>query len=85
MPKACSLNQNIVMKLIMFRFDNSCMNLVLDLFEVVDRRAKLVVGEQSDELPVTTSGMCLRIYVSLLRQNYYCSISNNYFELDYPQ
>ncbi|XP_073307425.1 golgin candidate 1-like isoform X2 [Primulina huaijiensis] len=27
-----------------------------DLFEVVDRRAKLVVGEQSDELPVTTSG-----------------------------
>ncbi|XP_075491925.1 golgin candidate 1-like isoform X2 [Primulina tabacum] len=27
-----------------------------DLFEVVDRRAKLVVGEQLDELPVTTSG-----------------------------
>ncbi|XP_073153617.1 golgin candidate 1 isoform X2 [Henckelia pumila] len=27
-----------------------------DLFEVVDRRAKLVVGEQPDELPVTTSG-----------------------------
>ncbi|KZV15096.1 golgin candidate 1-like [Dorcoceras hygrometricum] len=31
-----------------------------DLFEVVDRRAKLVVGEQSDELPVTTSGSNVR-------------------------
>ncbi|KAK6151839.1 hypothetical protein DH2020_014474 [Rehmannia glutinosa] len=29
-----------------------------DLFEVVDRRAKLVVGEKPDELPVPTPGIC---------------------------
>lgn len=41
-----------------------------DLFEVVDRRAKLVVGEKPDELTVPTPGMYLRILIPLYVVNY---------------
>lgn len=37
-----------------------------DLFEVVDRRAKLVVGEKGDELPDPVPGIYLNYYSSFM-------------------